>query len=115
MAQNFDQIVDGYPQSIGAKIQYIVDHAGPLSYTTGGEAYIPSNLGIGGFDKISGGNSFSAVAPNGTTYSVAATYPAGSQSNGVSTVQLVWSTAGSEVSAGTNLNGVYVRLEIIGY
>ena len=115
MATNQDIILDGYPQSVGAKIQYVVDHAGPTSYTTGGEAYVASNLGCGGFDKVTGGSSFAAVGPNGTTYSVSATYPAGSQGQGTPTVQLVWSTGGSEVGAGTNLNGVYVRLEFLAY
>lgn len=113
---NVDVILPGYPQVIGSKNQYVVDHAGPLSYVTNGEVYASSNLGTGGFDKADGGTSYSATAGGaGGTYTVQIIYPAGSQGIGTSTVNLKWLSAGTEVAAGTNLNGQYVRLEFLSY
>jgi hypothetical protein len=117
MATNFDVILPGYPQPVGAKIQYVVDHAGPLSYTTGGETYSVSNIGAGGFDHVEGGTSYGVLASTTAgTYSVSAIIASGSGGTGVPTVKLKWTTVGaSEVSAGTNLNGQYVRLNIFAY
>lgn len=94
MAQ--DKILAGYEQVIGAKLQVIVDHFGPISYSQAtGDVYPASNLNRGGFDKVVGGVTLDNV------YEVKVGYPANvGAGNGVASVVLTWSfsTSGSVAS-----------------
>jgi hypothetical protein len=91
-----DKILPGYEQSIGAKLQVIVDHYGPSSYSqTTGDVYPASNLQRGGFDKVAGGLTLDGV------YDVKAGYPTGTSAGaGVTSVVLTWNfaTTGSVAS-----------------
>jgi hypothetical protein len=103
MATNTDKILPGYEQSIGGKLQVVVDHAGPVSYVTGGETYPASNLNRGGFDWVETSQTFGAST--GTrVYTVTAAVPAGSQGSGVTSVNLKWSYA----ATAAGVNGVVI-------
>lgn len=99
MAQ--DKILPGYEQSIGAKLQAIVDHFGPISYSqTTGDIYPASNLGRGGFDKVSGGLTLDGL------YNVVAGYPAGTGAGSPSTsAVLTWNFATSGAVASVTGTG----------
>lgn len=101
MAQ--DKILAGYEQVIGAKLQVIVDHFGPVSYSqTTGDVYPATNLNRGGFDKVTAGITLD------NAYSVLTTYPASaSAGGGTVSVVLVWNfaTTGSVASVAQNVAG----------
>lgn len=95
MAQ--DKILAGYPQPIGAKIQSVTDHFGPVSYNQAtGEVYTAAgNQNQGGFDKVIGGVTLDGI------YTVEAGFPAGTGAGvGVTSVVLIWkfATTGSVAS-----------------
>lgn len=98
-----DKILAGYEQPIGSKLQAVVDHFGPVSYSqTTGDVYPASNLGRGGFDKVFGGLSLDGV------YDVKAGYPAGTVAGQeVSTSVLTWffATTGSVASLAISTAG----------
>jgi hypothetical protein len=117
MATNNDKILAGYPQSIGGKIEVIVDHYGPLSYSqTTADVYQASQLGQGGFDIVQAGTSYNPGTGVAGNYTVQVYYSTGYAGIGSPSVKLVWYINGStQVTNGTNLNGEVVRLKVIGY
>ncbi len=95
-----------------------VDHAGPASYTTGGETFGNSNvftgvaaLGLGSLDNVIGGPSLSG---NYFVYAI----PSGTGER--KTFKLVWVTATTgiptttQVTAAVDLHAETVRLLVIG-
>jgi len=84
-----------------------IDHAGPASYTTGGQTLTASKYGLRSLDYVGGG------------LSISGTYEAKGKAvkRGLSTTyKLVWYVVatGAEVTAATNLSAETVRLLAIG-
>jgi hypothetical protein len=103
-----DTPIAGYPTKVANKNYQVIDHVGPTSYPTGGEAYPASNLNFGGFDSVDAGTDFSG------TYQVRTIYnnnPIGSATPSVLLQWFVIST-GLEVGNGVNLSTATVRLRI---
>lgn len=102
MAQ--DKILAGYEQSIGAKLQMVVDHFGPTSYnSTTGDIYPATNVNRGGFDRVSGGPSLSG------TYQAVPIIGIGNVGAGVPTVALRWYalSIGNVISTTITAGGTY--------
>ncbi len=104
MAQ--DKILPGYPQSIGAKIQSVTDHYGPVSYNnvTGDVYSIVGTQNQGGFDKVIGGPTLSGI------YQVDAILGSGAVGVGAPTVTLRWSALylGAVIGVTITSGGTYV-------
>lgn len=120
MAEN---VFPGYVTTVGNKYLIMDDHAGPASYTTGGETFTASQVGLGGIEFIEGMNDiiqgtqqYTGVSFSGTFFvniSVATTAAPGVP---VSKVTIKWFVVatGAEVANTTNLSGQFVRLRILG-
>jgi hypothetical protein len=119
MAQQNTQI-PGFPDPVGgrSKLQ-IVDHAGPASYTTGGETFPqqsvyggPNSIGLSGVLWCNGGHTESG------NYYVVPVFGGGGKVSG--TIKLLWYTnaaagaGGAQVASTTNLSAEKVRLLVIG-
>jgi len=118
-----ETILPGYVTTIGNKYLVIDDHAGPVSYTTGGETVTAAQFGLGGIDFIDGCNdvvqgtaqinnvSFSGV--NFVAIKLPTTTGPGVANTKI-TLQWFVVATGAEVAATTNLSGQTVRLRIVG-
>ncbi len=107
--------VPGYTDVWGKHAVWIGDHAGPASYTTGGETLGQASNAFGGVNQF-GLRSIDAAFGDLT---VSGTYYVRVQFTGKgarTTAKLLWYTAstGNQVSASTNLSGETVRLTVIG-
>lgn len=113
-----DTVLERYPVGGGKLVP--VDHAGPASYTTGGETLGANNsitgmavVGLGSIDAVLGSGSLSV---SGTHWVVAQPTGTGSRR----TVKLLWFTASAgvptltQVTNGTDLSGETVRLVYVG-
>ena len=107
-----------YPQPTGRKLLSVANVPGPASYTqvtpgnppTGGQ--VLSNLQqIFGFNYV---DHVDAGASSNGQYDVTVIHS--STDAGIPQITLVWTVAatGAQVTAGTNLSGVTVRLKAIG-
>lgn len=114
-----DRVLPGYPVPVGGKQEWVVQHAGPALYSTGGETFDIAHLNGGGvIDYIeAAGLSFNSTTSG--TYYVKVFYPIGQGVSGASgsvNVVLKWyNTAGNaEVTASTVLSAEFIRLRLIG-
>jgi hypothetical protein len=113
-----DKVISG-PYTIGQGKAIPVDHAGPLSYTTGGETYGNINnqtgistLGLGTLDFVD------PIGPtlSGNFYVYAQATGTGSRK----TFKLIWVTAtagipsSTQVAAAVNLSAETVRMLVVG-
>jgi len=114
-----NRILDGYSLPIGDKIEIIVDHDGPASYTggaAGGETINASDFGLGGFELIQcdalSSDGLNTVFPTLTGQSTSAA----NKANAVTSATLRWfvTATGAEVANGVALNTKSVRLQIRG-
>jgi hypothetical protein len=105
-------VLAGYVTSISDKYEIIVDHTGPVSYTTGGETINASDFGIGGFETVAV-HALSSPGLNGVAVIFSTTAaPTGAA---VKTVKLKWFTSATMVTeASGNLSAQTVRLQIRG-
>lgn len=104
-----DRVLPGYETYWGNKKVEIIEHFGPASYATGGETYTASQVGWGGFDRVSASISYSG------TYQMRVLY--GSTAVGaVASVKIMWVViaTGAEVAAAVNLSTEITRLELLG-
>lgn len=91
----------------------MVDHAGPASYTTGGETISPFPYGMTGIDFINLPNPAVSVSQN---YQVVLVWPTGQNGLSLSSIKMMWIvlSTGLEVAASTNLSAERVRMQVIG-
>lgn len=110
MSTNFH--LSGYPFYLGPKRTSVFDHAGPNSYTTGGEQLAAKPTGFNSFDMVSPP---SPALSASSTYSVAVRYPT-QNGNSVAYVLMQWYVVGTgaEVANGVDLSGELVRLHALG-
>lgn len=111
---NSDVLAKGFPQSAGGKIQGLVKHFGPTSYTvvtpgtppTGGDSITAAAFGMKFIERLN------VVGDNTGTYVVVPIELVPG-----TTWLLRWFTAATmaEVAATTNLNASYVKLEALGF
>lgn len=116
MAQQNVQI-PGFPDPVGgrSKLQ-IIDHAGPASYTTGGEVF-PQQSVFGGPNSL--GLSGILFAQSGATtedglYRLLFQFGGKGAVKGTVLVKWIVVSTGSEVGSAVALNGSFVRLLVIG-
>ena len=115
-----DTKLPDYPARLGDKQLIVVDHAGPASYTTGGETL--GNLNAQTGIALQGLSAIDEVVGSGTL-SVSGNYWVVAQPTGTGprqTWKLVWFTATAsvpsftQVTSTTNLSAETVRLGYIG-
>lgn len=109
--------IDGYPQPSGARMESVIEKAGPASYVavtpgvppTGGQALQATEFGLKYLDQVTAG-----LDDEGQYLVFFSPGVAGNQS--VASGILLWMTAanGIEVGGGTDLSGHKIRLRAIG-
>lgn len=112
-----DTLVKGFPQSNGGKIESVIDHTGPASYTvvtpgttpTGGDSVSAAAFGMKYIENLE------ASGDNTGTYNVVC-IRTGTDALGSATWILQWlTTVGNvEVVGTTNISAKHVRLRAIG-
>jgi hypothetical protein len=114
-----DQVLPGYPVPHGGRQEWVLQHAGPALYATGGETFDIAHLNGGGvIDYIeAAGLSFNSATSG--TYYVKAFYPIGQGVAGASgsvNVVLKWYNVSdnNEVTSQTVLTAEFIRLRVIG-
>lgn len=120
-----NRILPGYNMPVGEKIDLIIDHDGPSSYTnsgvfsTSGETLNASDIGLGGLEMVnagmlsSDGLNFVQITPTNQSTSTTAV---GTGGNALTSVKIHWYVlaSGAEVANGTNLSAKSIRLHIRG-
>lgn len=110
-----NRILPGYLMQVGDKIEVVVDHDGPASYSNvntnsgTGDVINASDLGVGGFEDVNA----DGLSSDGTNY-VFATPIGGGGGNAVTQLQLQWyvRSSNAEVANAVNLSGKSIRLRI---
>ncbi len=112
-----DTLIKGFPQSDGGKIESVIDHTGPASYTqvstgtspTGGDQVSAATFGMKYIEELT------ATMDNTGVY-IPLAFKSGTDALGAATWILRWFTAATmaEVAGATNLSASHVRLHAIG-
>lgn len=110
-----NRILPGYIMPVGDKLELVIDHDGPASYSNvvsssgTGDVINASDLGVGGFEDVNA----DGLSSDGLNY-VYATPVGGGGGNAVTQLQLRWIvlSTNAEVANATNLSGKSIRLRI---
>lgn len=110
-----NRILPGYELQIGDKLEVVVDHDGPASYSNvvvnagTGDVINALDLGRGGIEDIN----CDALSSDGLNY-IIAFYTGGYNGNAAPSVSLRWYvlSTNAEVANTVNLSGKSVRLRI---
>ena len=113
-----DKLIDGYPQAVGAKLEAVVQHTGPASYTqvtdgaqgspaTGVDVLTAQACGFGFIEDVQPG-----VSIDGKYQVIPIITSSGPQTQ----VILAWYALDStQVAAATNLANTSARLRVRGF
>jgi len=115
---NAEQVIPlpGYQQYWGSKLAFIGELAGQLSYTTGGQQFDASALGLGGFDSFEVvGRSYSGTYRCEVQYLAVDAAPSAPK-GAVASVKIIWIVVatGAEVANAVDLSGEIIRFQAVG-